>query len=147
MRSKDLDFEINLLPVISLLAVLICFSLLTTAWIHIESVDVAQGVGGQSDNSNNEKPEILVSINSSGVVQLKVSNIKKLKKHLSSFKVKNINSRYQRKRLSRYLKKINKYDVSQVLVSPEARTPYKSLITLLDTLRKNKFKNIGVNPI
>ena len=48
--KKELNFDINLISFIGLLAVCICFLLLTAIWIHIASIDVRQTFGSQSVN-------------------------------------------------------------------------------------------------
>lgn len=52
MKNKSANFDLNLLPIISLLAVLISFLLLTTTWVHISSLNVKQSIGDQSTKEN-----------------------------------------------------------------------------------------------
>ena len=54
-QNKDVNFEINLLPVISLLAVCISFLLLTTVWIHIGTLDVKQALGEATEQEKAEE--------------------------------------------------------------------------------------------
>ncbi len=142
MSKKDLNFELNLLPVISLLAVLICFLLLTTAWIHIASVDVSQAIGGQSQAETKKQPELWITLDG-----------KKL-----SYEIKNVSkklSRYnQKKSISvkkapKYFKKLKSKieNLNVALISPSKSTEYAHVIAMIDSLKQEKINEIGVNPL
>jgi len=142
MSKKDLNFELNLLPVISLLAVLICFLLLTTAWIHIASVDVSQAIGGQSVAETKKQPELWINLNG-----------KKL-----SFEIKNVSKKFKRfnQKKSIHVKSAAKYfrslksnieDLNVALISPSKNTQYSQVIAMIDSLKQEKINEIGVNPL
>jgi len=142
MSKKDLNFELNLLPVISLLAVLICFLLLTTAWIHIASVDVSQAIGGQSQAETKKQPELWISLNG-----------KKL-----TYELKNVSKKYKRynqrksisvKRSAKYFKGLKSKikDLNVALITPSKSTEYAQVITMIDNLKQEKINEVGVNPL
>ena len=40
--KKDLNFELNLMPVFDILAVCICFLLMTVVWVEVKAVETKQ---------------------------------------------------------------------------------------------------------
>jgi len=142
MSKKDLNFELNLLPVISLLAVLICFLLLTTAWIHIASVDVSQAIGGQSQAETKKQPELWISLNGKKLTY-EIKNVsKKLKRYNQR---KSINVKYAPEYFKRLKSKIENLNVA--LISPSKSTEYAHVIAMIDNLKQEKINEIGVNPL
>ena len=47
-NKKDLNFELNLLPVFDILSVCICFLLMTVVWVPVGSMNASQSMGGQA---------------------------------------------------------------------------------------------------
>jgi len=144
-NSKDINFEINLLPVISLLAVLICFLLLTTAWIHIGSIDVQQAIGAQAAQKKENPPALWATMNAQGLyITLKYAN-----KVSSSLRTKSLKGRRVWNKLEHYLARVKKQqpNMKTALISPNKKTAYKDMIKLMDKMRQHKFTEIGINPL
>jgi len=142
MSNKDLNFELNLLPVISLLAVLICFLLLTTAWIHIASVDVAQAVGGQSQAETKKQPELWIHLNGNKLTY-KLKNVSKKESRL--IRKKPLNIRYAHKHFKALKEKVE--NLNTALISPSSNTDYSHIITMIDELKQEQINEVGVNPL
>lgn len=142
MSNKDLNFELNLLPVISLLAVLICFLLLTTAWIQIASVDVSQAIGGQSQAETKKQPELWISLDGKKL-SYEIKNVsEKLKRYNQK---KSINVKHAAKYFKRLKSKIENLNVA--LISPSKSTEYAHVIAMIDNLKQEEINEIGVNPL
>src|SRR5271154_5633377 len=72
--KKDLNFELNLLPVFDILSCCICFLLMTVVWIQIGSVDVNQAIGAKGQAGTENAPAIWAYLNNNGQVVLDVKN-------------------------------------------------------------------------
>lgn len=147
-QNKDVNFEINLLPVISLLAVCISFLLLTTVWIHIGTLDVKQALGEASQEEQKEEPPALwVTMAGSGDLVLQLKNVKD--KSLS----KAVRFAKPQKEswdvITEYTKSLKQRvpDVSMALVLPDRTTNYSDLIKTLDILKQAEFKDLGIAPL
>ncbi|MEO0337549.1 MAG: biopolymer transporter ExbD [Pseudomonadota bacterium] len=139
-QNKDVNFEINLLPVISLLAVCISFLLLTTVWIHIGTLDVKQALGETTEKEKTEEPPALwVTFDEAGDVVFQMKNVKdkSLSKAVKFAKPQND----EWKTVSSYTESLRDRlpDVKMALVFPDRTTPYNSLIKTLDVLKKLNF--------
>src|SRR4051812_16336862 len=73
--KKDLNFELNLISLIDIMATCICFLLMTVAWIQIGSIDVSQGQGGQSQRSGEKKPTVWAYFKPQGQIILSLKDI------------------------------------------------------------------------
>src|ERR1700679_1403865 len=72
--KKDLNFELNLLPVFDILSCCICFLLMTVAWIQIGSLNVNQALGAKGQAGTENAPAIWAYLNNNGQVVLDVKN-------------------------------------------------------------------------
>jgi biopolymer transport protein ExbD len=139
--KNEMNFEINLLPVISLLAVLICFLLLTTAWVQIGTFDIAQAFGGQSQEETKKQPTLNVFIETPQKIKIQAENkdgkiVKSFDSNVSDFE----------KHLVAFLQdQENVYTVG--IVTPSKSIELKNLIFVMDVLRSNKVKELGVSPL
>ncbi len=142
MSNKDLNFELNLLPVISLLAVLICFLLLTTAWIHMASVDVSQAVGGQSQAETKKQPELWIQLNNNSLTY----QVKNLEGEQGNFnRRKPLKLKYAGKHFNALKGKID--NLNMALISPSPDTDYAKVIAMIDELKQEQINEVGVNPL
>jgi biopolymer transport protein TolR len=75
-NKKDVNFELNLLPVFDVLSACTCFLLMTAVWIHLGSVDVSQALGGQSVAETKSPPSVWVYMNKGGQVVMTLKDAK-----------------------------------------------------------------------
>ena len=143
MENKETNFEVNLLPVISLLAVCISFLLLTAVWLPIGTMDIKQSVGESSDNGS-DPSRFEISVKSNDLYEL---SVQKDGKKIDQIKVSD--STEDNKVIHSVLQKMKeKYpDIAMVFVSPERSTKYQKVVGLLETLKKLEIKEIGVSPV
>ena len=140
-ESKKLEFEINLLPVISMLAVCISFLLLSTVWIQIASLDVTQAYGTESLSEQKDKKTLMITFEKTGDVQIEVKNT--AGKVFSTTKSLNPNEVENELKLT-----TSKFtDISSAILRPHADTNYENIIQVMDLTRKNSVKEIGVAPL
>ncbi|MCB9027071.1 MAG: biopolymer transporter ExbD [Bdellovibrionaceae bacterium] len=144
MSENQQSFELNLMPVISLLAVCISFLLITSVWIHIGSLDVSQAVGTESNNK--VQANINVTFENEGMLfQVKDSSL------ISSkiFKIKTQNDSIDWNKINSYTQKIVGKDSSlkMALIMPATNSKYQDIVKLIDTLKSNGINDVGIAPL
>lgn len=147
MNKKDINFEINLLPVISLLAVCISFLLLTAVWIQIGTLDVKQALGEASDLSQRETPSVWVILSDSGDVVFQLKNMNQQKKKQIHFVGKK--SKVNWKQVESFAKDLREStpDLSVALVFPDRLTAFDDVIKTVDLLKKAEISDVGIAPL
>lgn len=145
---KSVDVEINLVPFISLLSVLICALLLSAVWIHVGSIDVKQAFGGQAAADAKKPVKLVLSGKDKHKYVLKIENAPKSKYASQSFTL-NTSEKKVTKRLKTILKKLvdENIKVDHVVFSPIASSEYQGLIKLMDNFKEQGINNIGINPL
>lgn len=138
--KKELNFELNLLPVISVLAVCTAFLLLTTVWVHIGSLTTAQAYG--SVEESNKDYVVYVKMSPTGTtytLEIKKDNASPIWSQ----------SNLSQTALATALAKAkNQYPkLSSGLVQPTTQTKYLEIIQVMDIARQNNVKDLGVAPL
>ena len=140
--KKSVDFQVNLIPMIDLLSVLISFLLMTSVWTQIAKIDVKQSPNLPSDDPtpppDDEKLSLTVLIKASGyTVTKKGAVVKEIEKKGDD---------YDAKTLSEILKQVRAEhpENEDVQVTSEDKVPYKELITVMDLCLKHKLTGISV---
>ncbi len=140
--KKTVDFQLNLVPFIDLLSVLISFLLMTSVWTQIAKIDVKQTPNLPSDEPTpppeEEKLSLTVLIKSSGyTVSKKGAVVKEIEKK---------GDEYDQTTLSEVLKQMaaEHPENHDVTVTSEDRVPYQELITVMDTCLIHKLDGISV---
>ena len=145
MKNKDTSiFEINLLPVISLLAVLICFLLLSTAWVQLGVVEVKQAIGSSENSTLNQDYSLSVIFHKAkAAVVVKKGNTRLSKKTF------NPKSKHSLQRMLKHFQrtKAKHSSLKTAYITPTKLTPYKHIISTIDILRIAKITEVGVNPL
>ncbi len=142
MEQNETNFEVNLLPVISLLAVCISFLLLTAVWLPIGTLDVKQAKGETSENK--EQPSrfaIQVSPNNQFYITVE-------EKGQSVAKKKITDQSDNQEQVSEYMSAlIEKYpEISMAFIAPSGKAKYQKVVKLLENLKKLELKEIGIEP-
>ncbi|MCB0390049.1 MAG: biopolymer transporter ExbD [Bdellovibrionales bacterium] len=138
--SDKQSFELDLMPVISLLAVIISFLLLTSVWIHISSLEISQALGTDSDRK--VEPTLSASFEGSNIkFEVKDSTvISKGKRSLSINDWKEIES------YSNYLvKKDPRIKIAMIL--PAGASKYQDIVRLIDVFKARGIIDVGIAPL
>lgn len=140
--KKSVDFQLNLVPFIDLLSVLISFLLMTAVWTQIAKIDVKQTPNLPSDEPTpppeEEKLNLTVLIKSSGyTVSKKGAVVKEIEKKGEEYDITT---------LSEILKQVvaEHPENHDVTVTSEDKVPYQELITVMDTCLIHKLDGISV---
>lgn len=142
--KKDLNFELNLLPVFDILSVCICFLLMTVVWVEVRSLETKQAIGGQSLAETEMKKSLWVNVDENKNL---IFTWKSPKEKESSFVLKSTTGSLNWEKVSQVLKPNlkNKIEIAHIL--PTKTTKYEEIIKLMDLLKQNGFKDIGLSPI
>ena len=140
--KKSVDFQLNMIPFIDLLSVLISFLLMTSVWTQVAKIDVKQSPNLPSDEPTpppeEEKLNLTVLIKGSGyTVTKKGAVVKEIEKK---------GEEYDATTLGELLKQVRAEhpDNEDVNVTSEDKVPYKELITVMDLCLKHKLTGISV---
>ncbi|WP_413289892.1 ExbD/TolR family protein [Bdellovibrio sp. HCB337] len=145
--KKELNFELNILPVLDILSVLICFLLLTAVWMQLGTIDTKQAIGDNSTAGAKNPPSLWVVLQKDGTVQLSLRDVPQAKnledsvaKTAQGVNWNTLESKIQALR--------NKWpDLKTSIVRPEARASYGDVIRIMDQLKKNQFDGVGLSPL
>lgn len=145
--KKELNFELNILPVLDILSVLICFLLLTAVWMQLGTLDTKQALGDNSTAGAKNPPSLWVTLQKDGTVQLSLRDVPQAKnledsiaKTTAGVNWSTLESKIQALR--------NKWpDLKTSIVRPEARASYGDVIRIMDQLKKNQFDGVGLSPL
>lgn len=150
MKSKaNLDFELNLLPVISVLAVCLSFLLLTTVWVEIGTFDLSQAVGTDATDSGKNPPSMWVHFENDGTVQISVKEVEGLSSGLQFVEIKNRKQRSNVQAIAAQAQKIKAAvpNLNVALLLPAPGSSYEDMIQVMDNLKKQNIADIGISPL
>ncbi len=150
MENKDLDFEVNLLPVISLLAVLISFLLLTAVWVNVGTLDVSQALGNETQSDKENPPSIFAKFHKHGEFSLMLKDVKNAKESMRHITIASRkNNKFNKEDLTNYILSIkeNFPELTTVVILPAESTPYEYIISTMDNFKEHGLKDIGISPL
>jgi len=140
--KKTVDFQLNLIPMIDLLSVLISFLLMTAVWTQVARIDVKQQLNLPSDEPTpppeEEKINLTILIKASGYTVTKKGTVVK--------EIEKKGEDYDSKALNEVLKGVaaEHPDNHEVTVTSEDKVPYQELITVMDLCLTHKLDGISV---
>lgn len=145
--KKELNFELNILPVLDILSVLICFLLLTAVWMQLGTIDTKQAIGDNSTAGAKNPPSLWVTLQKDGTVQLSLRDVPQAKtlednvaRTSAGVNWNSLESKIQNLRAQWP-------DLKTGIVRPEARTSYGDVIRIMDQLKKYQFDGVGLSPL
>jgi len=143
-KMEEENFEINLFPIISLLAVLISFLLLTTAWVQIKSLDISQATGAKSTLSSDETEVSLELIwDQRQGIEVYVKNAPRTAR--GTYVSRTSIDKSIEVKLQKIIKRFP--EIKMALLVPNTGTSYQAIIGVIDALKKNKMNHVGITPI
>lgn len=154
--KKDLNFELNLLPVFDILSVCICFLLMTVVWVEVRSLETKQVIRSQGVAETETKESLWISLDQENNLTLSLQSANKLQNDSLSSSATAFKKTYSLtaaqgqidwNKVSLYLKSIAKSKIEIAQLLPTRKTKYDEIIKLMDLLKQNGFKDIGLSPI
>jgi len=146
-RKKSLDFNIDLIPVISFLSVCICFLLLTAVWVQIGSMNVKQALGGQSAAETVREPMLSFTMLDSGDLTVEAKDMMKLPKSLAKATIRGGTDNFQA--VKNFINRIKFYEqnLKAALIEPNLDSEYEKIILLMDGLKAEGLVDLGIVPL
>lgn len=145
-KSKELDFEVNLLPVLSVLSICICFLLTTAVWSRMGFIGINQAIGDELPASGKNPDSVFLKALANGelLLQWKSGEDSSLlaQKVVQPNSTGKINWLMAKKEIQLFVQKAR---IDTVIVMPEAGVNYGETIHLLDMLKGQSLK-IGLAP-
>lgn len=142
--KKDLNVELNLLPVFDILSVCICFLLMTVVWVEVRSIETKQAIGGQNEESVDSKISLWLSIDDNNNI-IATIKVPKEADASSTFEAKNGQIDWTKTQFYLSTGALRKIENAHIL--PTKMTKYDHIIRLMDLLKQNGIKDIGLSPI
>jgi len=145
--KKDLNFELNILPVLDILSVLICFLLLTAVWMHVGTIDTKQAIGDNAISGEKNPPSLWVTIAKDGSIQLSLRDISKASSLEDS--ISKVSTGINWSAFSSKIQSLREQmpELRTTVVRPEAKTSYGDVIRVMDQLKKYQFEGVGLSPL
>ncbi len=146
-KDKELNFEINILPILDILSVLICFLLLTAVWVQIGTLDTKQAIGDNSTAGAKNPPSLWVTLDADGGVELSVRDLPKLQTVETRLPRagKGVNWTGLEAKLADL--KLKYPELKTGIVRPGAQSSYGDVIKIMDHLKQNQFEGVGLSPL
>lgn len=140
--------EPNLTPFIDLFSVLVCFLLMTAAWIQLESMPSSIE---KSTASNNPAPTDPPPEKDEKKVTLAISIFKDkitLKENEKEIEIKNFDKEFDKEKLkSEFLRWRTTYaDKKDVILNTDPEVTYGDMIKMYDLLVASDWPDVGINP-
>lgn len=149
MGKKDLNFEINILPILDILSVLICFLLLTAVWVQIGTIDTRQAIGDNTTSSSGKNPPSLwISLDPSGNVMLSLRDLTSSSSR-DEAQILGRSGRINWEHLKAQIQRLRTRfpDLKTGIIRPHALTPYKDVVKVMDFLKGFQFEGLGISPL
>jgi biopolymer transport protein ExbD len=150
-KKKSLDFEINLLPFISVLAVCISFLLLTAVWVQVGTFSLSQALGteGAEDQSIKPKATLWVQFEQDGRVQVTVKDVSILKSQLQYASFRDMSSAADIRKLEKFVARVKAEvpELQTALILPAPNSSYEQMIAVMDSLKEKQIRDIGIAPL
>ncbi|OQW47208.1 MAG: hypothetical protein A4S09_15545 [Proteobacteria bacterium SG_bin7] len=138
------NVEVNIVPFIDLMSVLITFLLLTAVWTQVSMIQIGSSIYGRDPNDGTPKPQEEEKV-------LRLDILKdgyKLRFASKEFKFPKVNGEYDKKSLRASLKSIKEENPEKkdAMISVNDQLDFEIFISGMDILLDSKFPNIGVVP-
>lgn len=142
--KKDLNVELNLLPVFDVLSVCICFLLMTVVWVEVRSLETKQALGSQTEEESVKGPSLSLTIDER-------NNLNIILKGANGTETKKVAPAKQGMIDFQFAANIYSFAASQnvktMQILPSKNTQYEQIIHMMDLAKKAGIMNIGLSPI
>jgi len=147
MNRKELNFEVNILPTLDILSVLICFLLLTAVWVQIGTLDTRQAIGDSTVSRGKNPPTVWIRFEAQGDVTLSLRDLPRSPQVMETTLAgrSGIPWTHLEARLEQYRKQWPLLKTG--IVQPSSQTPYRDVIRVMDHLKKLNFEGVGLSPL
>jgi biopolymer transport protein TolR len=148
-KGRNVNVELNLVPFIDLMSVLITFLLITAVWSQVSMIQLGSSIYGKKNEQNKEPPppppphaDIPLRLD------VKVDGFR-LVVGTQRFQIPKASTGYDAEALAGYLKKVKADYAEKVdaVITVDDEVAYEFLILGMDTLNQNGFPSISVSTV
>ena len=145
--KKELSFELDLLPLISVLAICICFLLVTAIWELVGSVELKQATGS-TPMLTDTTPILVVSLYNEKVeLQLKNGRTNQLVAYPTSSPELASKVRGSLDKGIDQIKVVEKSPITNAIVLAGKSTSYQQIVSMLEMLKLKGFSQVGLSSL
>lgn len=144
-RTSNVD--VNLVPFIDLMSVLITFLLITAVWSQVSMIQLGSSIYGKKQENQSE-PQPTPPPHADIPLRLDVKDFGfQLVIGTEKFRIAKASAGYDTTALSQYLKKVKSDypEKADAVITVDDEVAYEFLILGMDTLNKNGFQSISVS--
>lgn len=147
-KKKGMDFEVNLIPAIDLLSVCICFLLLTAVWVNLGSLKIEQGVGETNAQGGKNSASLWIEVQRTGDLVLSTRDLPSGSRGVERAVLTSQAGKVDREKLRQALRSLRTATptLETVIVRPQVKAPYGQVIAVIDSLKAEKVKDVGIAP-
>lgn len=148
-RNRETNFDVDLLPVISILAVCICFLLMVVSWSPMAVIKTDQAFGESSNRQNvDNPPSVFAAIRDDGDLDLTLKDAQQAPAALTHLLIQGRGGKVDSEQLDVYLKQLKSSlpEIKMAVVMPHHASRVDEVIQVMDRFRKNAFSDVGVSP-
>lgn len=142
-NKKNLNVELNLMPVFDVLSVCICFLLMTIVWVQVTGLKTSQTYGDSTLNSDKPHPSLWISMGENNDLELSVKQSDKIR---SITVVNNIKGAVDWTTLNQKLKEMSPQNYQDAVILPSKKTKYESVVQFMDAVKLAGIKDVGISP-
>ncbi|MCB0343115.1 MAG: biopolymer transporter ExbD [Pseudobdellovibrionaceae bacterium] len=141
--GRQANVEVNIVPFIDLMSVLVIFLLITAVWSQVSMIQIGSSVYGQKSEDESVKPPDRIEIPFR--VDVKTSGYR-VQVGPQSTVIPKVGEEYDTARLLTEVKKVKEIypDKTDVVITVADSLPYKTLIGGMDVLLQAGFPQIAV---
>ena len=143
-NKKNLNVELNLLPVFDILSVCICFLLMTVVWIEVRALETKQAMGSQSAAETTKESSIWLTIDENNNL---VATLKPAVGTETTTTVSGKQGGIDFEKVKTILGSAFSKNVRATHILPAKTTRYDQVIKLMDMAKQIGIQNIGLSPI
>lgn len=144
--KKELNFEINILPILDILSVLICFLLLTAVWMQLGTIDTKQAIGDNSTAGAENPPSLWTTLSPDGTVEISLRDVKvKMPLEYRVSSKGGVDWASLQARIDSL--KTQLPNLKTGVIRPEAKANYGDVIRIMDQLKRSQITDVGLSPL
>lgn len=150
-KKRDLTPEVDLVSIIAIMSVCICFLLTAAAWLELGSMSVKQAVGGAPADGEPEKvPSVWALVQEDGSLELQLQDAsRQLLRKVGQLKVASVDGKVDPENLKEQLGVLKSEipELKMALIKPQAQMIYEDLIAMMDYFKAEGLTELGVAPL
>ncbi len=143
-NKKNLNIELNLMPVFDVLSVCICFLLMTVVWVQVAGLQTSQAIGDTSSKQAETSASVWLSINENNDLEVSLRASDQIR---SVTVINNARGEINWKAATEKLMTLSPQTYKSAVILPSKNTKYEYVIHFMDLVKQAGIKDVGISPI